>query len=98
MFLPSGTYRFDADALDDAIEAEREALRAECEREFDDWRGLDWRNREDADFSEFLVARAQPHMRDHQKYAAAMDWRERSRVDFASLAKGQRQFARGASR
>lgn len=79
---------------DEAMEAARE----EALEEFDEWRGRDWRNREFEDFSEWLVRMAQPHMRDHQRYAEAMNWRERQRVDLSALSRGARNFARDIDR
>lgn len=54
-----------------------EALREECAEEFDEWRGRDWRNREDADFGAWLARMAQPHMVDHARYREAMNYSER---------------------
>lgn len=84
------------EAFTDPDEA-HEAAREEATEEFNEWRGRDWRNREDADIGEWLSRMAQPHMRDHEKYALAMTWAERgplSDSELVGLSKGHRQFNR----
>ena len=81
-----------ADAIDDAVEAEHEALRAECLEEFEDWQRADYDRREFDDFSNWLVRKAiwnRPNA-----YEAALNWHERALVDFDAIAKGHRRFER----
>ena len=75
-----------------AREAEWEALRAEVEDEFRHGQRFD-ESREDADFSEWLVRMAQPHMRDCERYREAMDASERlSDAALMRLSAGQKRF------
>lgn len=75
-------------------------LRAECEEEFEHWRGRDWNNREDAEIADWLALNAQPHMRDHERYAEALTFGERRQAglltdeELAAIAKAHRSFER----
>jgi hypothetical protein len=70
-----------ADTLDPVEEA-WEALRAECEEEFAEWVRADYRNREDADFSNWMVSKARWNR--PNKYECALTWLERKLVGRAA--------------
>lgn len=53
-----------------------EALREECLEEFETWRAGDWRNREFADFSNWIVSKARWNR--PNKYLDALVWHERA--------------------
>jgi hypothetical protein len=77
-----------------AREGEWEALRAEIEDEFNEWRGGDWRNREHEEIGPWLVRMAQRHMRDCERYLEAMDASERRLSDahLSHIVKGHKAF------
>lgn len=53
-----------------------DALREECFDEFCEWQSGDWRTREFADFSNYLVSKARWNR--PNKYEAALNWHERA--------------------
>lgn len=63
----------------DRMEQDWEALREECELEFEDWQRADYAAREFEDFSSWLVRKASWNR--PNAYEAALDWRERSRLE-----------------
>jgi hypothetical protein len=70
------------DALDDAVEAAWEALRAECLEEFEDWVRADYDKREFADFSNWMVSKASWNR--PNKYECALNFHERKLVGRAA--------------
>jgi hypothetical protein len=73
-------------ALEEYHEWVREGIRGTSE--------MDWNPREDVDFDEFLTARAQPHMVDADRYAAAMEDPFDRALSLVDLARGNRVFNR----